>query len=79
VTRSIFTSKEDEDYYLARDANGLPTLRLVEAGGLLAIWSPKGNGALINPRGQGLRRFGLYSTRKRPAEWWGLGLIGGAL
>jgi hypothetical protein len=67
VTRSIFAPEEEEDSYLTRDAKGLPTLRLVEAGDRLAIWSPKGDGALINPRGPGLRRFGLYST---PARGW---------
>jgi hypothetical protein len=65
VTRAVYVPKEEESRYLARDENGLPTLHLVDAGDRLAIWSPVDGGALINPKGSGLRGLGLYSSYAR--------------
>jgi hypothetical protein len=67
ASRRDFVPKEQEDRYLTRDANGLPTLRLVDTGHRLVITTPLAGGAVINPRGPGLRRFGLYTT---PARGW---------
>jgi hypothetical protein len=65
VTRALYLPKEDETRYVTRDADGLPTLRLVDAGDRLAIWSPVDGGALINPKGPGLRLLGLVT----PYAW----------
>lgn len=69
VRRSDYVPKEDEARFLTRDADGLPDLRLVDAGDRLAIWSSLDGGALINPRGAGLRQMGLYSTAARGSNY----------
>ena len=68
VTRAVYVPKEDETRYLTRDESGLPTIRLVDAGDRLSIWSPVENGALINPKGPGLRTLNLYSSYARGAD-----------
>ncbi len=68
VRRSDYAPKDSEARYLSRDAQGLPTLRLVDAGDRLAIWSPLSGGALLNPKGPGLRAFGLVATYARGAQ-----------
>jgi hypothetical protein len=65
VTRALYVSKEDEPRHLSRDANGLPMLRLVDAGDRLAIWSPLDGGALLNPKGAGLRSRGRVASYAR--------------
>lgn len=69
VHREDFVPKESEARYITRDAAGLPTLRLVDAVDRLAIWSPVDGGALINPRGPGLRSLGLYASYARGAGY----------
>ncbi len=69
VTRDVFVPKDEEARYLARDEDGLPTVRLVDAGDRLAIWSPLEGGALINPKGPGLRQsLGLCTSYARGAD-----------
>lgn len=68
VSRADFVPKDQEARYLTRDDAGRPTLRLVDAGDRLAIWSPVGSGALINPKGPGLRQLGLYSSYARGSD-----------
>lgn len=65
VTRAVYVPAEDEARYLTRSDDGLPTLRLVDSGDRLSIWSPLDGGALLNPKGTGLRRFGLIATYAR--------------
>lgn len=65
VTRADYAPSEREAEHLTRDDDGLPRLRLVDAGDRLAIWSPLDGGALLNPKGTGLRRFGLVATYAR--------------
>lgn len=65
VKRSDYVSREAEARYVTRDAAGLPTLRLVDAGDRLVIWSPLDGGALLNPKGPGLRSLGLVTTFAR--------------
>lgn len=69
VTRADYVPKEDEARHLERDANGRPTLRIVDAGDRLAIWSPLDGGALLNPKGTGLRLLGLATTYARGVEF----------
>lgn len=69
VTRAVYAPKEDEDRYLVRNDEGRPMLHLVEAGDRLAIWSPVDGGALINPKGAGLRTLGLYSSQARGTRY----------
>jgi len=68
VTRALYVPKEEEARYLTRDADGLPTLRLVDAGDRLAIWSPLDGGVLINPKGSGLRTLGLVTSYARGSD-----------
>lgn len=66
IWREDYVPKDDEARYLTRDDNGLPTLRLADAGDRLGIWSPLDGGALINPKGPGLRqRLGLCTSYAR--------------
>jgi hypothetical protein len=65
VYRSEYVPKENEARYLTRDANGLPELRLVDAGDRLVIWSPRDGGALINAKNPGIRHLGLYASYAR--------------
>jgi hypothetical protein len=69
VTRAVYVPKEEEAGHMTRDEAGLPTLRLVDAGDRLAIWSPVDGGALINPKGPGLRSLGLCSSYARGAGY----------
>jgi hypothetical protein len=69
VTRADYVPSEQEAEHLTRDDEGLPRLRLVDAGDRLAIWSPLGGGALLNPKGTGLRRFGLVATYARGSTY----------
>ncbi len=70
VTRAVYVPAEDEARYLTREADGLPTLRLVDSGDRLSIWSPLAGGALLNPKGTGLRRFGLLATYARGSAYY---------
>lgn len=66
IWREDYVPKDDEARYLTRDENGLPTVRLADAGDRLGIWSPLDGGALINPKGPGLRRrLGLCTSYAR--------------
>lgn len=65
LTRAVYVPKDDEDRHLTRDADGLPTVRFVDVGDRLAVWSPLDGGVLLNPKGLGLRRFGLVATYAR--------------
>lgn len=65
VTRRDYVPKADEARYLARDPDGRPLLKLVDAGDRLAIWTSLNGGALINPKGPGLRSLGLVATYAR--------------
>ncbi|HET6562214.1 MAG TPA: HIRAN domain-containing protein [Marmoricola sp.] len=68
VWREDYVAKEDEGRYLSRRADGLPNLYLADAGDRLAIWSPVDGGGLINPKGPGIRRLGLYASYARGAD-----------
>lgn len=68
IRRQDYVGKEDEDRYLGRNDDGLPNLVLVDAGDRLAVWSPVHGGALINPKGTGLRRLGLYASYARGTD-----------
>ena len=70
VTRDVYVAKEDEARYLTRDEAGLPALRLVDSGDRLSIWSPLDGGALINPKGPGLRKLGLYASYARGSQYY---------
>jgi hypothetical protein len=66
IWREDYVPKDDEARYLTRDENGLPTVRLADAGDRLGIWSPLDGGGLINPKGPGLRqRLGLCTSYAR--------------
>ncbi len=65
VTRVLFVAAEEEAPRLTRDDDGLPLLPLVDSGDRLSVWSPFKGGSLLNPKGTGLRRFGLISTYAR--------------
>ncbi|MDP3969097.1 MAG: HIRAN domain-containing protein [Nocardioides sp.] len=65
VNRAVYVPADEEAPHLTRDAAGLPTLRLVDSGDRLSVWSPLDGGALLNPKGTGLRRFGLVATYAR--------------
>ena len=68
VTRAVYVPADEEPAHLTRDADGLPLLRLVDSGDRLSVWSKLGGGALLNPKGTGLRRFGLLSTDARGSK-----------
>lgn len=68
VTRALYVPKEDEARDLVRDQIGRPTLRLVDAGDRLVIWSPLDGGALLNPKGPGLRSLGLVTSYARGTQ-----------
>ena len=68
VTRAVYVPADEEAPHLTRGADGLPLLRLVDSGDRLSVWSPLGGGALLNPKGPGLRRFGLVSTDARGSK-----------
>ena len=68
VTRAVYVPADEEPAHLTRDADGLPLLRLVDSGDRLSVWSKLGGGALLNPKGTGLRRFGLVSTDARGSK-----------
>src|SRR4051794_37603355 len=70
VRREDYVPKEEEARYLTRDERNLPVLRLVDAGDRLAIWSPVDGGALINPKGPGLRQLGLCSSYARGSNYY---------
>lgn len=70
VMRRDFVPKESERRYLSRDDRGLPTIKFVDAGDRLSIWSPVEGGALINPKGPGLRHLGLYSSYARGSGYY---------
>jgi len=65
--RSDYLPKELEPGHVIRDADGLPMLRLVDAGDRLAFWLPDVGGSLVNPKGPGLRALGLVTTYARGA------------
>lgn len=68
IWREDYAPKDDEDRYLTRRADGTPNLYLADAGDRLAIWSPVDGGALINPKGPGIRRLGLYASQARGTD-----------
>lgn len=68
IWREDYAPKDDEDRYLTRRVDGTPHLRLADAGDRFAIWSPVDGGALINPKGPGIRRLGLYASQARGAD-----------
>lgn len=70
VTRDVYVPKEDEARYLTRDAAGLPELRLVDSGDRLSIWSAVDGGALINPKGPGLRKLGLHTSYAHGSQYY---------
>ena len=53
---------------MTRDNAGLPTLRLVDTGDRLSLWSPLDGGELINPKGPGLRSMGIYASYARGSK-----------
>jgi hypothetical protein len=65
VRRQDYVPKDREADYLTRQADGSLTLRLVDAGDRLVVWSPLHGGGLINPKGPGLRTVGLVATYAR--------------
>lgn len=65
--RSDYLPKDFEAGHVIRDAEGLPMLRLVDAGDRLAFMLPGVGGALVNPKGPGLRALGLVTTYARGA------------
>lgn len=69
VVRTDYVPADEEAPRLTRDADGLPLLRLVDSGDRLPIWSPLDGGALLNPKGTGLRRFGLVVTYARDGKF----------
>jgi hypothetical protein len=68
IWREDYVAKKNEGRYLSRRADGLPNLYLADAGDRLAIWSPIADGGLINPKGPGVRHFGLYASYARGAD-----------
>lgn len=68
VRREDFVLKENEDRYLRRKTDGLPNFYLADAGDRLVVWSPVDGGGLINPKGPGLRQFGLLASHARGAN-----------
>lgn len=69
IWRQDYAPSEMEPRYVVRAEDGLPALRLVDAGDRLAIWSPADGGVLINPKGAGLRKIGLYSSYARGSQY----------
>lgn len=65
IWREDYVPADQEARYVRRGPDGRPALYLVDAGDRLAVWSPEDGGVLINPRGPGLRKIGLYSTSAR--------------
>lgn len=65
IWREDYVPADQEARYVRRGPDGRPALHLVDAGDRLAVWSPDDGGVLINPRGPGLRKIGLYSTSAR--------------
>lgn len=65
IWRSDYVPKEDDVRYVSRGPDGLPIMRLVDAGDRLAIWSPYEGGGLINPRSPTLRALGLIVATVR--------------
>lgn len=70
VTRADFVPKETETAYLTRNGAGRPNIKLVDTGDRLSIWSPEGAGAFINPKGPGIRHFGLYASYATGADYY---------
>lgn len=69
VTRRDYVLKDDEARFLDRDAAGRPNLHLRDDGDRLHLWSPVDGGALVNPRGHGIRRhLGLVTSTPRGTD-----------
>lgn len=68
VNRAVYVPKEDEAPHLIRDEAGELLVRLVDSGDRLSIWSPVDGGALLNPKGPGLRKLGLLHSGVRGAQ-----------
>ena len=66
--RSDYLPREFESGHVRRDANGEPVVRLVDAGDRLAFFLPDVGGALVNPKGPGLRAIGLVTTYARGSK-----------
>lgn len=69
VIREDYVPKEKEARFLTHDETGRPTVRLVDAGDRLSIWSPVDGGVLINPKGPGLRHLGFDASYARGSEY----------
>ncbi len=67
--RGEYLPKELEPTHVIRDAAGLPRLRLVETGDRLSLSLPEVDGALVNPKGPGLRALGFVATYARGAAY----------
>lgn len=65
VWRTDYVPKDDDSPYVKRGPDGLPVMRLVDAGDRLVIWSPVNDGGLINPRSPTLRTLGLIVATVR--------------
>lgn len=65
VWRSDYVPKDEDSPYVKRGPDGLPVMRLVDAGDRLVIWSPVNDGGLINPRSPTLRTLGLIVATVR--------------
>lgn len=79
IWREDYVPADQEARYVRRGPDGRPALRLVDAGDRLAVWSPDDGGVLINPRGPGLRKIGLYSTSARGQRYVSAGAARGAV
>lgn len=67
--RGEFLPKELEPTHLTRDAAGLPRLRLVVTGDRLSFSVPEVGGALVNPKGPGIRALGFVATYARGSQY----------
>ncbi|MBE7323112.1 HIRAN domain-containing protein [Nocardioides sp. Y6] len=67
--RADYLPKESEAARVVRGADGLPALRLVDAGDRLSLRLIEG-GDLVNPKGSGLRAVGLVTTYARGATFF---------
>lgn len=79
ISRVDYVPADQEARYVRRGPDGRPALRLVDAGDRLAIWSPADGGVLINPKGPGLRKIGLYSTYARGQRYVSARAASGAI
>lgn len=69
LRRSDYVDSDQESRYLTRDSEGRPNLQLRRVDDRLAIWATTPDGGFINPRGVGIRRFGLVTTQVRGTDY----------